>query len=79
MLGRESFWAVEDEWYRPFAAFVTTYRDPQFVAGLAENAGPVTSVKTSRWSLTPFIDSPSNRFARTPNTCTGPTPIFPSR
>jgi (2S)-methylsuccinyl-CoA dehydrogenase len=40
VLGRESFWAVEDEWYRPFAAFVTTYRDPQFVAGLAENAGP---------------------------------------
>ncbi len=40
VLGRESLWAVEDEWYRPFAAFVTTYRDPQFVAGLAENAGP---------------------------------------
>jgi len=31
---------IRDRWYRPFAAFVTTYRDPQFVAGLAENAGP---------------------------------------
>jgi (2S)-methylsuccinyl-CoA dehydrogenase len=40
ILGREVLWAVEDEWYRPFAAFVSSYRDPQFVAGLAESPGP---------------------------------------
>ena len=40
ILGRETLWAVDDDWYRPFASFVTTYRDPQFVAGLAESAGP---------------------------------------
>ena len=40
MLGREASWAVEDDWYRPFATFVAAYRDPQFVAGLAESAGP---------------------------------------
>jgi (2S)-methylsuccinyl-CoA dehydrogenase len=39
ILGRESLWAVEDDWYRPFAAFVATYRDPKFVATLAESAG----------------------------------------
>ena len=39
-LGREVLWAVEDDWYRPFATFVSTYRDPQFVAGLAESPGP---------------------------------------
>ncbi len=40
VLGRESLWAVVDDWYRPFAAFVSTYRDPQFVASLAESPGP---------------------------------------
>jgi (2S)-methylsuccinyl-CoA dehydrogenase len=40
ILGRESLWAVDDDWYRPFASFVSTYRDPGFVAGLAESAGP---------------------------------------
>jgi (2S)-methylsuccinyl-CoA dehydrogenase len=40
ILGREILWAVEDDWYRPFATFVSTYRDPQFVAGLAESPGP---------------------------------------
>ena len=39
VLGREGLWAVEDGWYRPFASFVAHYRDPQFVAGLAESAG----------------------------------------
>jgi len=39
ILGREDLWAVEDDWYRPFAAYVRTYRDPQFVAGLAESPG----------------------------------------
>ena len=40
ILGREVLWAVEDDWYRPYAAFVSTYRDPQFVARLAESPGP---------------------------------------
>jgi (2S)-methylsuccinyl-CoA dehydrogenase len=40
ILGRETLWAVDDDWYRPFASFVTTYRDPQFVAHLADSAGP---------------------------------------
>ena len=40
ILGRETIWAVEDDWYRPFASFVSTYRDPAFVAGLAETPGP---------------------------------------
>ncbi len=40
ILGRETLWAVDDDWYRPFASFVTTYRDPQFVASLAESPGP---------------------------------------
>jgi (2S)-methylsuccinyl-CoA dehydrogenase len=40
VLGRERLWAVEDDWYRPFAAFVSDYRDPEFVAGLAESPGP---------------------------------------
>ena len=40
ILGREVLWAVEDDWYRPYAAFVSTYRDPQFVASLAESPGP---------------------------------------
>jgi len=40
VLGREALWAVEDDWYRPFAAFVAAYRDPTFVASLAEDAGP---------------------------------------
>ncbi len=40
ILGRETLWAVDDDWYRPFASFVTTYRDPQFVASLADRPGP---------------------------------------
>jgi (2S)-methylsuccinyl-CoA dehydrogenase len=40
ILGRESLWAVEEDWYRPFATFVSTYRDPAFVAGLADRPGP---------------------------------------
>src|ERR1700722_12222058 len=40
VLGREALWAVDDDWYRPFATFVSAYRDPQFVASLAEDPGP---------------------------------------
>jgi len=40
VLGRESLWAVDADWYAPFASFVSTFRDPDFVAGLADCAGP---------------------------------------
>src|SRR5580698_5118787 len=32
VLGRERLWAVDDDWYRPFASFVIDYRDPEFIA-----------------------------------------------
>ena len=40
VLGREELWGVGLEWYRPFAAFVSNYRDPAYVASLAETTGP---------------------------------------
>jgi (2S)-methylsuccinyl-CoA dehydrogenase len=40
ILGREALWAAHDDWYQPFAEFVATYRDPNFVASLAESPGP---------------------------------------
>ncbi len=40
VLGREALWAAPEDWYRPFANFVSTYRDPKFVASLAESPGP---------------------------------------
>ena len=40
VLGREELWAAPEDWYRPFADFVSTYRDPAFVASLAESPGP---------------------------------------
>jgi len=40
VLGREALWAAKGDWYRAFADFVTTYRDPAFVASLAESPGP---------------------------------------
>ena len=40
VLGREELWGVEATWYQPFAAFVATFRDPAFVATLAETPGP---------------------------------------
>ena len=39
VLGREGAWGVGDGWFTPFAAFVATYRDPSFVATLAEAPG----------------------------------------
>lgn len=39
VLGREAAWGVEGEWYAPFAEFVATYRDPSFMATLAERPG----------------------------------------
>ena len=40
VLGREDLWGVEAEWFTPFQAFVSTYRDPSFLATLAETPGP---------------------------------------
>ncbi len=39
VLGREQLWGVSDDWYRPFASYVATYRDPSFLAGHAETPG----------------------------------------
>jgi (2S)-methylsuccinyl-CoA dehydrogenase len=40
ILGREALWGVPQDWFHPFAEFVTTYRAPEFVASLAETPGP---------------------------------------
>ncbi len=40
VLGRESTWNVKADWFGPFHDFVATYRDPAFLAGLAETPGP---------------------------------------
>ena len=39
VLGRESLWGAASDWYEPFAQFVATYRDPKFLATLAESPG----------------------------------------
>jgi len=40
VLAREAYWRVDATWFAPFASFVTTYRDPSFLASLAESPGP---------------------------------------
>jgi (2S)-methylsuccinyl-CoA dehydrogenase len=40
VLGRESAWNVETEWFSPFHDFVAAYRDPEFLSSLAETPGP---------------------------------------
>ena len=40
VLGRERLWGVALNWFEPFGDFVATYRDPSFVASLAETPGP---------------------------------------
>jgi len=40
ILGREELWGVESDWYKPFALFVSTYRQAEFVGSLAETPGP---------------------------------------
>jgi (2S)-methylsuccinyl-CoA dehydrogenase len=40
VLGRESLWRVEANWFSPFATFVATYRDAAFLGSLAESPGP---------------------------------------
>jgi (2S)-methylsuccinyl-CoA dehydrogenase len=40
VVGRESLWGVAPGWFEPFHTFVSTYREPAFLAGLAETPGP---------------------------------------
>jgi (2S)-methylsuccinyl-CoA dehydrogenase len=40
VLGREELWGVSSEWFAPFRSFVATYRDPHFLATLADQPGP---------------------------------------
>jgi (2S)-methylsuccinyl-CoA dehydrogenase len=40
VLGREDYWGVEQTWFAPFQSFTATYRDPTFLATLAETPGP---------------------------------------
>jgi (2S)-methylsuccinyl-CoA dehydrogenase len=40
VLGREALWGVTGPWYEPFTTFVATYREPAFLATLAETPGP---------------------------------------
>jgi (2S)-methylsuccinyl-CoA dehydrogenase len=39
VLGRESDWGVDEEWFAPFRSFVATYRDPSFLSTIAETPG----------------------------------------
>jgi (2S)-methylsuccinyl-CoA dehydrogenase len=39
VLGREELWGLSPGWFTPFAAFVATYREPSFLASLAETPG----------------------------------------
>ncbi len=39
-VGRSSQWGVATDWMAPAEAFVSTYRDPEFLATLAEEQGP---------------------------------------
>jgi (2S)-methylsuccinyl-CoA dehydrogenase len=40
VLGREELWGLEPDWFSPFASFVAQYREPAFLASLAETPGP---------------------------------------
>ncbi|MHB1209267.1 MAG: acyl-CoA dehydrogenase family protein [Acidimicrobiales bacterium] len=40
VLGREGLWGATSTWYAPFESFVRDYRDPSFLATLAESQGP---------------------------------------
>jgi (2S)-methylsuccinyl-CoA dehydrogenase len=39
ILGREELWGLKADWFEPFADFVATYRDTNFLASLAETPG----------------------------------------
>jgi len=71
ILGREALWAVADDWYRPFASFVASHRDPQLLASLAETraATPRRGLLDGRRDVPPLRRgaSTSPRRARAPH------------
>lgn len=40
IVGREDLWGQLENWFEPFREFVATYRDPKYIASLAETPGP---------------------------------------
>jgi (2S)-methylsuccinyl-CoA dehydrogenase len=40
LVGREALWGVTSAWMAPAATFVSTFRQPEFLASLAEEEGP---------------------------------------
>jgi (2S)-methylsuccinyl-CoA dehydrogenase len=40
VVGREALWAITSDWMAPAATFVSTFRQPEFLASLAETEGP---------------------------------------
>ena len=40
LVGREALWDIKADWAAPIASFLSTYRDPSFLASLAATQGP---------------------------------------
>jgi (2S)-methylsuccinyl-CoA dehydrogenase len=40
VVGREALWGIASDWMAPAATFVTMFRQPEFLASLAEEEGP---------------------------------------
>ncbi|HEX3566244.1 MAG TPA: acyl-CoA dehydrogenase, partial [Acidimicrobiales bacterium] len=40
IVGREALWGIAPDWMAPAASFVSTFRQPEFLASLAETEGP---------------------------------------
>ncbi|MDQ1361933.1 MAG: (2S)-methylsuccinyl-CoA dehydrogenase [Acidimicrobiaceae bacterium] len=40
VVGREALWGIASDWMAPAATFVTIFRQPEFLASLAEEEGP---------------------------------------
>jgi (2S)-methylsuccinyl-CoA dehydrogenase len=40
VVGREALWGITSDWMAPAATFVSTFRQPEFVASLADEEGP---------------------------------------
>ena len=40
VVGREALWGITPDWMAPAATFVSTFRQPEFVASLADEEGP---------------------------------------
>jgi (2S)-methylsuccinyl-CoA dehydrogenase len=40
LVGREALWGITPAWLGPAATFVSTFRQPEFLASLAEEEGP---------------------------------------